>query len=402
LDRHELALEKLNSVLALTSVLLVGWDTARILTSVISEHRVMASNALVQGLSPLPETRPVRGASGHGPDIYLIVLDEYANSGVLGQQLGFANQQFEDSLRALGFTIPRLIRSNYAHTTLSLASLLNFTQLTALGHDVGPATTDPFLLDYLVMHNRVTRYLKAHGYAVVFLPSEWWPATKHNAEADREIRVWNDGDPRHFLARTELRRHLWTRSLLRVIGSPDMVDPEYLRATFDSLQHLDTGGRPTFVFAHLLLPHTPYVFDAQCHPRTAPDARNLRLYVDQLKCTNRLVLNLVTALVRRRGPPPVILLQGDHGTAMLGFEAAQTIQAVTSAQQRERFGALGAYFLPGGGGRLFVDTLTLVNVFPKVLNFYFDDDLPLEADDLYMSLDRTPYDLVPVDPRRLQ
>ena len=76
--------------------------------------------------------------------------------------------------------------------------------------------------------------------------------------------------------------------------------------------------------------------------------------------------------------------------------------AVAPAQARERFGAFGAYYLPDGGGRLFSDSVTLVNVFQKVLSHYFGADIPPAPDDLYMSLERTPYDFAKLDPASMR
>ena len=402
LHQRSRLLEQIDSILAMTGILLVGWSTLRIGIDVLREHRAITSSQIAKELTTPVEVKQVGNQASRRPTIYLIVLDEYANSNILKEQFGFGNREFEDSLRRLGFTIPRLLRSNYTQTTLSLPSLLNFAQLSAVSRELGPRATDPSLPDYLLENNRTARFLKTRGYQFAFFPSEWWPATAHSSYADREFRVWHDFDLRHVLARTELRRHLWIHTLLGGMGSPDMVDPEFLQQTFEGLRQLDTQGRPTFVFAHMLLPHTPYVFDSDCRPRTEPDEPNRQLYLNQLRCTNRLVLNLVTTLLQRPGQPPVILLQGDHGTAMLDFGSAPSPGRVTPAQARERFGAFGAYFLPGGGGQLFADSLTLVNVFPKVLNFYLGADLPLGPDDLYMSLYRAPFDFARVDPRALK
>jgi hypothetical protein len=402
LSQHRRAVHELNGFFAMAGVLLVGWSSLQIGITVLREHRSLRSSEIVKELTSPLQVRHVSGEPSWRPNIYLILLDEYANSSVLQEQFGFANREFEDSLRRLGFTIPRLVRSNYAHTALSLPSLLNFTHLTTLSKDLGFKATDPSLPDYLLAHNRTTRFLKAQGYRYILFPSAWWPATAHSSDADREFRVWNDFSLWHAIERTELRRHLWVKSLLRAMGAPESLDPEYLQRTFEGLRLLDTQGKPTFVFAHMLLPHTPYVFDADCRARMAPDKPNRQLYLDQLRCANTLVLKLVTSLLRRPGQPPVILLQGDHGSAMLDFNSAPTAGQVTPAQARERFGAFGAYFLPGGGGRVFADTLTLVNVFPKILNFYFRVNLPLSRDDLYMSLERRPFEFARIDPQVIE
>jgi hypothetical protein len=106
-------------------------------------------------------------------------------------------------------------------------------------------------------------------------------------------------------------------------------------------------------------------------------------------------------LIQRSSPAPIILLVGDHGSNSLRYSSAKSAETVSPAQARERFGAFGAFHLPDGGGRLFADSVTLVNVIPKVLNYYFDAAIPLAPDSLYMSLEETPYLFAPVDPASL-
>ena len=187
----------------------------------------------------------------------------------------------------------------------------------------------------------------------------------------------------------------------------ESVDAAYIMETFATLGRLDTGGKPTFVFAHLILPHLPYVFDARCRPTSYPDLRNAstrkqdkRLYLDQLRCANALVLGLVTGLLHHAPTPPILLLQGDHGTSLLEYRSAPTARQISAAQARERLGAFGAYYLPGAGDRLLGDTLTLVNLLPKILNHYFGVNVPPVPDDLMLSLEDL--DFVKVDPDSLR
>jgi hypothetical protein len=329
-------------------------------------------------------------------------LDEYANSEILRKHLGFDNHELEDSLRQLGFFIPRLVRSNYLHTTLSLPSLLNFTHLSGVSRELGPQNNDPTLLNRALEQNRTARFLRSRGYRFEFFPSQWWPSTARNREADREHQnaiastFWGE------LARTELRRGLWNRSVLRYLGpTVESVDAEYLKETFHGLAQHGSARQPTFIFAHLILPHTPYVFDERCRTISAPDVQDRAHYVGQLRCANALILELVTQLLRQSAQPPIILLQGDHGTQMLDFNSATTAQRISADQAEERFGAFGAYYFPGGAYWL-GDTLTLVNLLPKVLNHYFRAALPPIPDDLFVSQGDKPLEFVRVEPSRLR
>jgi hypothetical protein len=402
IGRHPRIRDGANAVLPMIAVLLLAWSAIRIASNEIHTRRAIARSALVAELAAPVRAAPIRSLWRDKPDIYLIVLDEYANSAVLRELFGWANKDFEDSLRTLGFTIPTLVRSNYAQTTLSIPSLLNFAYLNQLTDDVGRRSNDRSVPNYLLENNRLVRFLKAQGYRFVFFPSEWWRATDHNRHADQEFRV--DGGPslQRALAASELEKLLWRFTLLGATGSPFPVQAEYIKRTFNGIRRLETKAAPTFVFAHFILPHSPYVFDARCESKVAqfhgmPDRR----YLDQVRCANALILDLVGTLVSRPGRPRIILLQGDHGSGMRGYNTSSSERGVTPAQAEERFGAFGAYYLPRGGGRLFADTVTVVNVLRKVLRYYFGAVLPDEIDRFYMSMEY-PFDLVQVDPTTLR
>lgn len=407
LSRRPRYLDHVATFLTLTGLLLVGWSGFRFVADQVRARSALRHSALARELA-----RPivVKQASAANPasqrDIYLIVLDEYANSAVLRERFGFDNRVFEDSLRRLGFTIPRSVRNNYAHTLLSLPSLLNFSHLTRLETELGPQATDPTVANYLLEHNRTVAFLKARGYKFVFFPSQWWSSTEHNREADFEFQAWTGFELGREATRSDLRRSLVRSTALDLLRQDHAHDADHVKRTLAGLDRVPDLAQPTFAFAHVINPHRPYVFDAEC--RTARrgaggdgDEGRKRGYVDQLECLNRLLLGLVTSLQQRSSVPPIILLQGDHGTSTLEYARARSAQEVSPAQARERFGAFGAYYLPGGGGSLFADSVTLVNVLRKVLDHYFDAGIPAASDDLYMSLERTPYSFVRVDPASL-
>ena len=174
------------------------------------------------------------------------------------------------------------------------------------------------------------------------------------------------------------------------------IDADYLERTFAGLARVPARPRPTFAFAHLIHPHRPYIFDHECRPAPMPTreskAEPKQAYVDQVGCLNGLLLSLVTTLLRDSPEPPVILIQGDHGSNTLRY-TEDPAAATKPEAARERLGAFGAYYLPGGGAQAFGDTVTVVNVMGNVLRFYLGADLPREPDDMYRSLERLPYRL---------
>ena len=389
------------AMLATAGALLLGFSVARLGINELRAHRTLARSGIVADLAvPVRASRTIDSTAA--PDIYLIVLDGYTNAAILHELFGTTNPEFEDSLKALGFTIPKLTRSNYVQTEFSLPSLLNFAYLDRVPAEVGRSSTDRSLLNYLVENNRLVGFLKARGYRFVFFPSEWWRGTDHSRHADREFEVASGLSVRRALAGSELQKILWEHTVLGTLGSLHPVEAEHIEQTFAGLRSLEPAGHRTFVFAHLLFPHPPFVLNERCEPEVGSYQGNPdRRYLDQVRCANAFILELVTTLVGRPGPRPIIVLQGDHGSSMRGFNQAPSPAEVTPGQARERFGAFGAYYLPDGGERLFADTVTIVNVFRKILSYYFGAELAPEPDRFYMSV-RKPYELVEVDPMSLR
>jgi hypothetical protein len=406
LSRRPHLLDRVNTFLALTGLLMVGWLTARLVANHFRSRAIVEHSALASELArPITSRLPAGAQPGTAPDIYVLALDEYAHSAVLRNLFQFDNRMFEDSLRQLGFTIPRLVRSNYVHTVLSLPSLLNFSHLTRLTQEVGVRATDASLPNYLLENNRTAAYLRQRGYRFLFYPSQWWPSTAENQNADWAFDAWQGFNPVREVSRSDLRRSLIRTTALDYFMRDDAWDADFIRRTLSALETVPEISEPTFAFAHILSPHWPYVFNADCgvaaESQVSGRRGRQREYTEQLQCLNRLLLHTVSTILQRSSVPPVILLQGDHGTNLLRYSDARSAEAVTPTQASERLGAFGAYYVPGGGGSLFADTVTVVNVLQKVLSYYAGAELQPSPDELYVSLERSPYDFAPVDPAEL-
>jgi hypothetical protein len=394
--------ERLATFLSLSGSMLVVWNGTMIAVESFRGHRALQKSVLARQLAAPMGASGQRRSRENGPqrDIILILLDEHASATTVREVTGFDSRPFEDSLRRLGFTVPRVVHNNYAHTMLSLPSFLNFTHLTALTAELGRQATGSNLPDHLLQSSRSARFLQSEGYEFVFFPSQWWPATRHMELADTEIAVWPAPSIRQWGSRG-LARQVWARTVLSLIAVGRAEDADFVRRTVAALKSLPTGDRPRFVFAHVLSPHEPYVLDRDCRTRVAPRGAVRAAYAEQLECIDRMMLDLVRVFLARSKVPPIILLQGDHGTGFLGFAKQPSAERVSAAQARERFGAFGAYYLPEGGGREIGDTLTLVNVFPKVFKYYFRTDLPMASDDLFISVDKAPFEFRRIEPRTI-
>jgi hypothetical protein len=351
-----------------------------------------------QAAPPAPQLQG-RVAADSLPDIYVVVLDQYASSAVMRWRFGFDNAVFEDSLRALGFRLPAATWSNYSFTAASVASLLDMRHLAGIGDGLDADARSLVPLNRIIGDNRAFRVAREHGYRIVFVPSPAFHGTREHAGADRVIRTHGAWE---WLA-VQATSPLGVQSVkLTAIGAAlEALDvrigsPWRELAPFGGLRAAVAEPGPKLVFAHAMTTHEPFFFTSDCEwaPR---GGRDYHLhYVEQVHCTNRKLLEVITA-IRHGGRPAVILLQGDHGTMSLGSRHLTHADSISATQVKERFGAFMAYRLPSGG--TLGDTITPVNVLRRIFNRELGTAFPAESDAAFFSPQDRPFDLVEVDTR---
>lgn len=397
--------ESATNFVALVLVLLVSHSVVQVLRNEIRAHRTLRETSVARRLGGAIQKRE---ESGNGTevkrDVYLIVLDMYANSTALRDYLLFDNRPFEDTLRALGFTLPTSVMSNYTYTSLSIASILNFDYVSEVKEEHEANGLGLSLAYHLLENNRTMRFLKDEGYRVVFFPSPAWKGTRNNRLADYQFDG-GDRSIRRQLVLTDLRHEVVYTTLLPWLGLRfPPFEARHAMSSFRGLGQVPTRPEPTFTFAHFFVPHPPYVVDAECRDLRAARSSSYgsethtgkKAYLAQLQCVNRLVLEMVREILSGSDPAPIILLQGDHGTRTLRPTRGHPGDAITAAEVRERLGAFGAYYLPAGGASALRDSITAVNVVRHVLSYYFEADLTPLPDSLFYSLHQKYFEFSPV------
>jgi hypothetical protein len=148
-------------------------------------------------------------------------------------------------------------------------------------------------------------------------------------------------------------------------------------AAFDPRQQL--------VFAHLMLPHSPFVFGRRGEPIPQPECVPtcsifegpsdkdawVGEYGDQVVFTNDLLLEMVDSLLAG-GKDPVVILMSDHGA-----------RAWREEDPEEMLLNFFAAYTPGAP-ELFPDDATPINVFPRLMRQYLDEPAPLLPDRFFL------------------
>ena len=342
---------------------------------------------------PSLASRGVAAPASELPDIYYIIFDRYASQAVLSKEYGLDNQDFVDFLESSGFFVASESHSNYLKTATSLASSLSMNYINFLSdkkEEYGNSW-EP-IYDMLGRH-RVGQFLKNKGYTYIQVGS-WWRPTQYNPFADES----------YSFGLSEFNWIYLRKTIVPPLVAAIFPDSNIaMRLRWDNGQCLrvpqqmerikQTGGRPepTFLFAHILLPHEPYTFDAdgRCLPRVEVGMRDLRTgYSGQLHYANTLLQDVIVSLLDRPGKKPIIILQADEGPFPERYRASlRSWREADEAELQMKTGILNAYYFPDGDYSALYNGITPVNSFRIVFNKLFGSKFEHLPDRVYASPD---------------
>lgn len=344
---------------------------------------------------------------GPRPDVFYIVLDGFGREDSVKRAIGTDLGWFVSALRDRGFQVADRARTNYVQTELSITSSLNMDFLPTLLPEVGPDFNDRRVLNPLIEESAVTRRFQAAGYRYLAVGTGFeglgfgkyeLPVASHAAVTLFEGTLLAKTP---WLMGEDVSRSQYDRRRERLLG------------LFERLEEMARPTKtPRFVVAHVLGPHPPFVLGPNGEPRrprgpfgywdasdylafvgTAEDYR--KGYDEQVTYLAKRTLHLVdTLLAADPADPPVILLQGDHGSK-LGLD--QNDLAKTDVA--EAFPILYAVHAPPSVPMAVPEDATPVNTFRRLLGAMGATDLPVLEERSYYSGYARPFDFTEVTDR---
>jgi hypothetical protein len=315
------------------------------------------------------------------PDIYYIIVDTYGRTDVLKKYAEYDNSDFIKALQDKGFYVATCSQSNYAQTALSLSSSLNFNYLDKLGVDLDAAKREDFIAPY-IKHNAVIEQMRNMGYKIVAFETGYDFSTVDSADIFYHSPENGISDFELTLLRSTVLVMADDYGLLQgIYPSTSQNRRDTILQQIKTLKNLPNVPGPKFVFAHLLIPHWPFIFGPNGESLIATDfietAKGVtdKQYFDgyrgQAIFTSNQMLDVVSEIIKKSDPAPIIIIQGDHGPNHAGIKG--------------RMGILNAYYFPGGKTEALYPTITPVNSFPVIFNTYFGGDFKLLPDVSYYS-----------------
>jgi hypothetical protein len=395
--RHWLEITRALNVVALTLVLVsmasIGFYEIR--------ERMPRRQAGIETLDPASVDTL---SSDTLPNIYYIILDAYARQDILEDVYGYDNSEFLDFLMEQGFYVAEGSLANYAQTDLSLASSLNLGYFDDKGSLAGSESADRRPLESLIQENTVVRFLRGLGYTIVGVPSGYNPTSLRNSDIHPEMgRTWNELEIR-LLCSTPIPWLAYRGGVF----DPFATHRQKILFALDHIADTAQLPGPQFVFAHVLAPHGPFVFDENGNPIDPQRPFDLRDGVEQdemgrtleedilgysaqLAFINSKITSVLEALSAQSSRPTIVILQSDHGPSW-----PLNLEEPGSARLRERMAILNAYLLPGDGLAGLYQEITPVNTFRLIFNQYLGTYLEMLEDRSYYSTWMHPYRFVDV------
>lgn len=305
------------------------------------------------------------------PDIYLLLLDGHTSSDILSDHYGLDNTEFIQQLEDIGFYVADCSQSNYPATKFSVTSTFY-------------ANYQDGITLYPLSSSFVIQTVRSLGYKVITFENRSNGHFDIN-EDERLSRNTMFGRVSLTGGLSEFEMMLMTTSATKIIYDMPQLVPglnpliitetefyEHYQQTFyilDELQNIPDREEPTFVFAHLLVPHPPYVF--------TPTGEFLWLghekrgYQANVEFIDSHIVPVVENIIKKSDIPPIIIIMGDHGPSG---------DMVSPAM---RMAILNAYYVNEAAKEDLYESITPVNSFRVIFNNYFNRELPLLEDISY-------------------
>ena len=355
---------------------------------------IISNAQAVSAASP----RVVVNNDAQHPDVYYIILDGYSSNAHLLREWNYSNSAFTYALEERGFLVAHESTANYAATLASLPSSLNMRYLDESERQPAPHL-DVAYTRSLMADSVVAQQFQDLGYSYIHIMSGF---TVDSSIADINIDIYPDGA--HYFSSRDGERSvcsltvtcsqksfvpffLSTTALLPVIETPLVANwlatyqttadwsesqplewshPNRALAIWDETEKIAAIPEATFTFSHIIKPHGPVIFDAAGNLHQPDESR----FFEQLEFVNQRTLDMVDRIIEQSSVPPIIIVQGDHGTDLGDVWNDSHTHLVF-------FEILNALYWPGLSEETIPRDITPVNTFRLLFNQYFGGDFEL-------------------------
>ena len=313
----------------------------------------------------------IPGALAEKPNVYHIILDEYTDNEILLKKFGYNNEKFLEFLNKNGFYMPDKTFSTFGSTPNELNLILNMDYPISSGW-VSDAYQD-------LKTNKVMSTFSDQNYSVIETNS----AMRWKDFSDVDTHLCYDVD----FINSEFLDQVLRKSIIRYFMEQHQTDTrrDIVRCTFNELSEiaLQSNG-PTYVFAHLYVPHPPFIFGPNGENVTPDHSEisglqsweNPQGYLNQLIYATSEISVVITNIVEN-DPNAIIILQGDTGTSTGTDRITTTMKDIYQTHS-----ILYAVRIPDVNN---FENAIPVNTYRIIFNNYFDMNYEYLEHRIYMA-----------------
>ncbi len=371
-------LEKLNAILIVPVSLLVVFNLITLVPAEVQKYRIQGAEREAGHIHDDKTFTP----TGHQPDIYILVFDEFASIPTMQEVWGYDHSNFVNALHERGFFVAKNSKTRHTNTLRTLPSLMN---LTYLDEDL---TAAQLYQEY--DNNFLMNFLDRAGYEIFFI--DGWGSFEYsfsiedinfycmyNTDPEADVIM----DPFHYLVMRQTMLSPLT-TLFR-----DNTSNLYYRVNNYFLNYIESfpgkanaREHPTLLYSHLMTPHLPFVFDRHGNFMENPtnyweyesidNDTKKELYFEQYLYISDRILDITYNILSSSDQEPVIILLSDHGVR-------EQSTGATGKEHSHR--VLNAIYFPGGDYSMLYDDIAPVNTLRVMMNQYFNQN--------YVMLDDT-------------
>lgn len=304
------------------------------------------------------------------PNVYWIIPDMYARQDILKSDYGVDNTAFLNTLKKRGFYVADRSYSNFNSTKLSLSTTLAMEYYLPVETELNSMLWQ----NKLQGKNAAVKKFKALGYNYIHVePGGNNLKTRCGGGEDMCLQ----GEQVGVVSLNEA--HVGLMRLTPFYRIANALELDFFSFDFTRLEditdRLDPAAQgPFFMFAHILSPHPPARFDAQCNYLTQTnwellghDTPNVEAeYARDIPCMNERLLAFID-WIDANDPNAIIILQADHGS-FLGFTNAESTpqDIVKKSYWKKPLAILNTYRLPKKCEKNLYPSISPVNNFPLV------------------------------------
>ncbi|MCK9641667.1 MAG: hypothetical protein M0R39_17325 [Prolixibacteraceae bacterium] len=342
---------------------------------------------------------PISSASDK-PDIYYIVLDRYTNNDNLKNYFSY-DDQFISRLRSSGYYVDESGHSNYPYTAMSIGSTLSANYLNNLEskYDKSKYQSEVALFN-LSRYSPVAKTFKELGYEYDVIGS-WYnvsnkaPLANHQYNENSVLKISHTKSKiLSSFENIQLQNSIFfefLKSANRYNYQDPVAQAQYQLNVLNNMADKGAGGK--LIFAHILVPHDPYVFNSDGSISGVDQGNNnngkllKNKYVDQVKyigsevgkLSDKIINNTkgkaVIILQSDEGPWPQYVIDDENGDVASNSIANENMTNWSDDSLQTKYGVLAAYHIPDATTTELAKGANSVNIFRLILNKYFNYNL---------------------------